>query len=179
MFRNFRKKNTVLKKRRLQIENMEDGKMKRCIGLILIFITIVITISGCGFSFDNSGAPSSVANENGSGSIADVVAAFIPPARVTAIDFTANDPSNDDISFTFDAAGRITNVFYSANGHDVILGYVYEGDALDDDVSVWIIGFIDDIVVADERLKAANSIFDESIGFAEHRGYFIKGFNFP
>jgi len=158
--------------------------MKKSISLVLVVISIAVAISGCGFDFGNTGNPGSSgttsSNENGNESISitDIVAAFKPPASVTGIDFNADDPTNDDIRFTFDAAGRIDYAYYSLNGFDVVLGYVYESEALDDDVSLWIIGFIDGVVVADERLQATNSTFDDSIGFLEHKGYFIKGFAF-
>ena len=165
--------------------------MKIKVSFVLIVILITITISGCGSipggfgssnsqgSTGSSGTAGSNEAGNGSGNIADIVTVFTPPAKVTEIDFDADDPSNDDIKFVFDAAGRITYVFYSVNGYDVSLGYVYDGEAVDDDVSLWIIGLIDDIVVADERLSAKNIDFDASLGFVEYKGYFIKGFDFP
>ena len=168
--------------------------MKKII-MVVIIVSILIAVSGCGINFGGIGKPGNHGSLGNSGNpdnsgttdpgeaasetinIVDIIAAFLPPARVTGIDFNADDPSNDDISFIFDEEGRVKHVFYFANGHDIGLSYVYDSEALDYE-NLWILGFIDSIVVADERIKTINSTFDASIGFVDYKGYFIKGFIF-
>ena len=60
---------------------------------------------------------------------------FLPPAQAVKLDLSQDDPSNDDIKFTYDSHGRIANCTYKANNKAYRLDYNYHKSDVDITVS--------------------------------------------
>lgn len=95
---------------------------------------------------------------------------YVLPADAVKIDFTKDDPSNDEIKFLFDEEGRVVSYKYSAKGNDIIVTYSYKENKVN------VNSFIDDMVYADEEFKLPE--YDNNGGFCEYNGYYFKGYSF-
>ena len=89
------------------------------------------------------------------------------PSDAVEIDFTAEDPSNDQIQFSYDENNRISQCQYQIDGHTIKLVYSYAGN------SVHIYAFSDDNVAADETFTVSS--YDENTGFTSQNGYYFRG----
>ncbi len=122
---------------------------------------------------DNSSAP---ADESGSedGELADfedMLKKFEPPANTIKIDMEAEDPSNDEITFTIDGEGKIQNYTYTVNGIKVLMTYDYD---YPEEGKLWALAFSEDGTVIGEKTFSFNRS-ENAKGFSEYEGYYFKG----
>jgi|GEM_PF-3040850 len=97
------------------------------------------------------------------------VALVTPADAVKSIDLEKDDPSNDEIKFTFDEEGRVSACEYKSGDVEYLASYNYR----DGNVEVYLFGAEE---VVDYRLYKPASGFDKSAGFIEEGGYFFKGY---
>ena len=82
---------------------------------------------------------------------------------------TAEDPSNDEIVFTFQEDGKIQNCVYRMNGEKVMVTYGY--DTMEKG-QIWVLAFSEDsTVIAEESFNYSEN---EESGFTEYNGYYFK-----
>lgn len=102
--------------------------------LIGIFVLCFLTSCGCDTTTNNDNVNSNTIqqttttdsySETSSGSN-DVISSYQPPAEVFNIDLSEDDPSNDNISFTYDSDGRITNCKYTIDNIEYNQRYTYD-----------------------------------------------------
>ena len=102
--------------------------------------------------------------------------AFKKPADLEKVDTSLEDPSTAAMKFIFDDdSKRITGVFYSFGDYVVSVTYSYS-----DDNKVRIIAgmqFGSKFITADDA-EFTLPAYDESVGIAEHEGYYFKGYKF-
>lgn len=89
------------------------------------------------------------------------------PSDAVEIDFTAEDPSNDQIQFRYDENNRIIQCQYQVDGHTVKLSYSYS------ESSIQIYAFSDEYVAADETFTVSS--YDANAGFTSYNGYYFRG----
>ena len=122
---------------------------------------------------DNGTASSDSAepSDNGSKSLSveKMIENFEPPANVVSVDMTAEDPSNDEIVFTFQEDGKIQNCVYRVNGEKVMVTYGY--DTMEEG-QIWMLAFSEDsTVIAEESFNYSEN---EESGLTEYNGYYFK-----
>ena len=100
-----------------------------------------------------------------------VMEAYKPPAEVVKIDLNAKDPSTDEMRFTYDEDGRVTQCSYSIDGTTVNVSYSYKIN------SVQIYAFMSDFIVGDQKIQLRGE-YDPSVGFTEVDGFYLKGYTF-
>lgn len=100
----------------------------------------------------------------------EALSEYEPPANFVEIDFDVDDPSNEDIQFTYNEQGLISECEYKVDDNDVKLKYTYI------DNSIQIYGYIDSLVVVDICFEEI--VYNVNIGFCEHDGYYFKGVDF-
>ena len=98
----------------------------------------------------------------------DVVSSYKKPADTVSIDKTKEDPSNDDIKFTYDEDGRIVSYSYRLDERLVAVSYKYEKSGVE------VYAFIGDTLVADELIELSE--YDPEKGFETIEGYYFKGY---
>lgn len=137
--------------------------MKKLIGIILLIaVTVsVLTLSSCGLMGTSQSTETTTT--------AAPVPLVTPAEAAGKIDLKRDDPSTDDVKFTFDDEGKLIFVEYKSGNIDYIASYNYR----DGNVEVYLYG--GDQVV-DFLLYEPSSEFDASLGMFEQDGYFFKGF---
>lgn len=111
-----------------------------------------------------------IANENINDDGDDTVLDFLPPAYITDINFSSDDPSNNEIRFSYDSQGRITDCYYDIADETVYQSYTYS------DNCVKILTFSDSTVIDEAYFEYDSD--NEDIGFVELDGYYFKGICF-
>lgn len=154
----------------------------RKIFLLTSIIMICLSVSACssdsfksgskqptdnGTSLNDSTEPSD--NSDKSLSVEEMIENFEPPANIVSVDMTAEDPSNDEIVFTFQEDGKIQNCVYRMNGEKVMVTYGY--DTMEKG-QIWVLAFSEDsTVIAEESFNYSEN---EESGFTEYNGYYFK-----
>lgn len=154
----------------------------RKIFLLTSIIMICLSVSACSSDSFKSGSKQQTDNgtassdsaepsDNGSKSLSveKMIENFEPPANVVSVDMTAEDPSNDEIVFTFQEDGKIQNCVYRVNGEKVMVTYGY--DTMEEG-QIWMLAFSEDsTVIAEESFNYSEN---EESGFTEYNGYYFK-----
>jgi len=135
--------------------------MRKALLAILCLVLSVCLLTACG----NGVSESQNTNEPTGG------AEYRPPAEFINIDLTADDPSDNQISFKYDDEGRVSECYYMVGDLEIYLSYSYEGK------SIHIFGFSDGVVVADETFQAITD-FNPDVKFEKYNGYYFNGFTF-
>ena len=104
--------------RRRERELQKQKKRKKALIISIIALVLVIAIV-IGVIF--------VVNSNtvSAAELQDAKDKYVPPAQAIAIDTSLDDPSNDDIQFTYDDRARILSCTYKANGKPYDQRYTY------------------------------------------------------
>ena len=86
--------------------------------IIILCLSVSACSSGSSFRSGTSLNDSTEQSDNGSKSLSveKMIENFEPPANIVSADMTAEDPSNDEIVFTFQEDGKIQNCVYRMNG---------------------------------------------------------------
>lgn len=134
--------------------------MKKATALVLVLLAVVFACVGCG---KESGNADAVTDDT-----YYVMDLYRKPADVVRIDLAKDDPSTDEMQFSFDEQGRVTECRYAIDGEPVVVTVDYE------DGLAQIYAFMGSIVVADDQV--ALSAFDAAKGFAAIDGYYFKGY---
>ena len=139
--------------------------------IIMLCLSLAACSSGSSFrsgtSLNDSTEPSD--NSDKSLSVEEMIENFEPPANIVSADMTAEDPSNDEIVFTFQEDGKIQNCVYRINGEKVMVTYGY--DTMEKG-QIWVLAFSEDsTVIAEESFNYSEN---EDSGFIEHNGYYFK-----
>ena len=101
--------------------NQNNSRKKLIIALIAMILVLAIAAGGIVFIFiKRSGTDKDVEKAEES---------YLPPAETVQIDTTKDDPSNDQIQFTYDDRDRVTSCTYSVNGYTYDQAYTYDDDA--------------------------------------------------
>jgi hypothetical protein len=98
---------------------------------------------------------------------------FVLPSKAVKIDLKKADPTNEYIVFKYDELGRVKSYCYIVNGKKIAVNYTYK----EDENSVWVLAFADNIVGADETFELPGS-FNKDTGFTEYKGYYFNGYAF-
>lgn len=96
---------------------------------------------------------------------------YQPPANPDNTLNSVSDPSGDGFRFVYDETGRIVKCYYTENGLEVYLNYVYGQGWVE------IYGFIGETLVCDEVIQLPGE-FNPDAGLSVVRGYYIKGYVF-
>lgn len=137
--------------------------MKKLIGIILLVAVTVsaLTLSSCGLM--------GTAQSTETTTTAAPVPLVTPAEAAKNINLKKDDPSTEDVKFTFDDEGKLILVEYKSGDYDYVASYNYR----DGNVEVYLYG--GDQVV-DFVYYEPSSEFDASVGLFEQDGYFFKGF---
>lgn len=155
--------------------------MKRKFAFLIAACIACASLSACSSSGKSSNSGSAdnntaVTESQGDDNNADDAAfeemldKYEPPGKIVEIDMDAEDPSNDDIKFTFDGEGKIQNYTYTVNGLKVLMTYDYD---YPEEGKLWVLAFSEDGTVIDEK-TFVYSKSDDAKGFSEHEGYYFK-----
>ena len=150
--------------------------------LLASIIILCLSVSAC--SSDTADSDSKQPTDNGTSlndsteqsdngskslSVEKMIENFEPPANIVSVDMTAEDPSNDEIVFTFQEDGKIQNCVYRMNGEKVMVTYGY--DTMEKG-QIWVLAFSEDsTVIAEESFNYSEN---EESGFTEYNGYYFK-----
>lgn len=139
-------------------------KLLKKIGLLSLTVFVLIIAVGCSPENQaNSDRDESVEQSNG--------IVYETPAQCVLIDMNKDDPSNEQIRFSFDELGRVSQCRYNIDEHEIYLNYTYTSS------TVQILAFSDSIVAADETFDLPGD-FDPNINFIEYNGYYFRGYQF-
>ncbi len=94
------------------------------------------------------------------------------PADVVSPDLTADDPTDENITFKYDDTGRVQSYKYMQDSNEVIVTYTYS----DDGTSVSVLVFVGESVAAAQEFTLPE--YNKDTGFSVHNGYFFKGYVF-
>ncbi|MBQ7670631.1 MAG: hypothetical protein IJS45_07920 [Clostridia bacterium] len=137
--------------------------MKKLFGIILLIAVMIsaLTLSSCGLIGSSQSTETTTT--------AAPVPLVTPAEAAKGININKDDPSTDDVKFTFDDEGKLVLIEYKSGDYDYVASYNYR----DGNVEVYLYG--GDQVV-DFLLYEPSSEFDASLGMFEQDGYFFKGF---
>ena len=93
-------------------------KMLKTIGLLSLTVFVLIVAVGC--SHENPGN----SDRNGSEEQSNAIV-YKTPAQFVSIDKNGEDPSNEQIRFSFDESGRVSQCRYNIDEHEIYLNYTY------------------------------------------------------
>ncbi len=145
--------------------------MKKTIALILAALFVLAAFSACGKK-ETSVDPATDATEAGQLSFDDLLALYKAPAEVASPDLTAEDPSNDVITFNYNEDGSIKNYYVTIEGYKFLVTYTDKGNYIQ------IFSFTEDGTVIADKTVEYKAGYDASVGFTEQDGYFFKGYTF-
>ena len=91
------------------------------------------------------------------------------PAEFIEIDKSLEDPSNDDILFTYNSLGQVETCVYNYNDQTITLVYSYS------ETEATIYGFIDSTLICDIRVELTTT-FDPNGAFTAKNGVYLKGY---
>ncbi|MBQ7500525.1 MAG: hypothetical protein IJT91_06490 [Clostridia bacterium] len=142
---------------------------KKLLALLLCLLAVSAAITGCSKSGKSGGVKDSdtAASESNSDFKPED---YIAPAEFKDIDRKKGDPSDDEMQFSFDAEGKITQCTYKIDGDPAFATYTYENGY------VHIISFMNGYVVDDKYITLEGE-FDPDIGYSVVDGYYIKGWD--
>lgn len=100
----------------------------------MFFILCLLTSCGCDVKTNNNNVSSNTIQQTTtansyfetSSDNNDVTSSYQPPAKVINIDLSKYDPSNDNITFSYDSDGRITNCKYKIDNIEYNQVYTYD-----------------------------------------------------
>lgn len=160
--------------------------MKNKIGLIFVILTLCFIFTSCGCDkgktsivnnssqTNNTQSDSSkqttndISSPHTSDNVDEIISFYKPPAEVFDIDLSKDDPSNDDIVFSFDNYDKIRSCTFTINGFEYIQIYTYDDSAQTVTINAYSNG-----IVVDEKELDYNEIADSS--YVENLdGYYIK-----
>lgn len=144
--------------------------MKKLLLFALCLLLTVPLLAGCGKADASKTSDASAASDS-TAEDPDIV--YKKPADVAGIDQTAEDPSNEVLTFSYDKEGRVTGCSYALDGHQIAIIYTYN----DEENTVQLTAFSDDIVAALEEYDLPGA-FDAARGFTEYKGYYFRGYDF-
>jgi len=96
---------------------------------------------------------------------------YQPPANPDNTLNSVADPSGENFRFIYDESGKIAKCYYTENGMEVYLNYVYGQGWVE------IYGFIGETLVCDEVIQLPGE-YNPDVGLSVVRGYYIKGYTF-
>ena len=143
--------------------------MKKLLLFALCLLLTVPLLAGCGKA-DASKTSNAPAASDSTAEDPDIV--YKKPADVAEIDQTAEDPSNEVLTFSYDKEGRVTGCNYALDGHQIAIVYTYN----DEENTVQLTAFSDDLVAALEEYDLPGA-FDAALGFTEYDGYYFRGYD--
>ena len=137
--------------------------MKKLFGIVLLVAVMVsaLSLSSCGLMGTSKSTETTTT--------AAPVPLVTPAEAAGKIDLKRDDPSTDDIKFTFDEEGKLILIEYKSGDNDYVASYNYR----DGNVEVYLYGGDQ---VLDFLYYEPSSEFDASLGMFEQDGYFFKGF---
>ena len=144
--------------------------MKKLLLFALCLLLAVSLLAGCGKTDTSKTSNASAASDD---TTEDPSIVYEKPVDVAGIDRTAEDPSNEVLTFNYDKEGRVTGCNYVLDGHQIAIVYTYN----DDENTVQLTAFSDDIVAALEEYDLPGA-FDATLGFTEYEGYYFRGYDF-
>ena len=143
--------------------------MKKWIGLAAVALSATLVFCSCSGG-QNKDADQGAGAEQQTGETTEKpvdLSLYKKPAEVVTLDLSKEDPSNDEMRFVYDDAGRVSQCYYNIEDEEIYVNYKYE------DGAVQIYAFIRAVVVADERIEISEYSADQ--GFTEINGYYFKG----
>lgn len=141
--------------------------MKRISIFVICVSVFALLLVGCNNAKSKENTANTPSMEENREENNDSGMVYRTPSDAVEIDFTAEDPSNDQIQFSYDENNRISQCQYQIDGYTIKLVYSYAGS------SVHIYAFSDDNVAADETFTVSS--YDENTGFTSHDGYYFRG----
>ena len=133
--------------------------------IVVCVLMTMLAFAGCGKKDNNTSTAEQATKPQ-----AIPVEQFKAPAEVVKIDTEAEDPSNDDIKFTYDEEGRVNSCSYSFDGHEASLTYIYT-----DGKEASIYSYVDGIYVKLDRVPLPED-YDPNGDFSDQDGYYFKGY---
>lgn len=145
----------------------------RRIAMVLFLFILSVSFCACGNADNKVNSDSDVTTSTvGEIEVQKMIDSYKVPSKVVdIIDLTEEDPSNDEISFAFNTDGSVGSCSYKANGIDYFITFTYNNNNID------VYAFSGSIVVTNTTF-IAKSAYNPEIGFIEHNGYYLKGFEF-
>ena len=141
--------------------------MRKKILLLLSILILSLFLAAC--SSHSILSDGGKLDDGTSVSVDELIKRFEPPADTISIDMTADDPSNDEITFKFQEDGKIQNYVYVVNNLKVMVTYGYDNLK---EGQIWMLAFSEDgTVIAEESFIYSEN---EGSGFSEHNGYYFK-----
>ncbi len=122
---------------------------------------------------EDNGSARSAENTNGGSEVSseadfdEILKNYVRPTEMFSLDMTKEDPSSEDVTFSYDDDGRLSGCYYKCRGMQIMVTYEYN----DDDVRIYT--FANEYVVDNVTFKAEK--YDKNIGFSECGGYYFKG----
>lgn len=157
--------------------------MKSKISFLIISLTLCFIFTSCGCDtnktnvVNNSSQTDRIQSDSSkqttndissyqtSDNVDEIVSSYKPPAEVLNIDLSKDDPSNDDIMFSYDSKGRISNCRYTTDGIEYNQIYNYD----DAEKKVTITTYSNSIVVDEKIIDLSdysnNGFFDIVDGY--------------
>ena len=132
---------------------------------LIVAVMLMFNLSSC-FYANNSASTEKVTT----------VAApdLVKPEDVAGkLDLKKEDPSNDNVKFSFDEEGRVIECAYTKGDNSFYVGYTYRDGEVD--VNTFVTDKDGNAFTVDSRSYKTGA-FDKSAGFTEKDGYYFNGF---
>lgn len=141
--------------------------MKKISFYVICVCVFALLLVGCDNAKPNDNTANTQSIEVNQEESNDSGIVYKTPSDAVEIDLTAEDPSNDQIQFSYDENNRISQCQYQIDGHTIKLVYSYSGN------SIQIYAFSDEYVAADETFTVSS--YDANAGFTSYNGYYFRG----